>query len=200
MKDFDKWNKLKQKIKMFLLKTKSTLSALLFSGSDFSNPRPKPICDLNISNSENKSNRIFEILEKNKMSKDDCIVLGSAILEVKNIRKAGDLDLLVREEIFEDFKKNNVTWEYKLKIKDNGAKREILKGDGLDLKKAFWISNEDYEYITDFDLYKKFIEVENIDGWTFTSLRTLLSAKSQTRREKDLEDCKLIKEYLKNNL
>jgi mRNA interferase MazF len=45
------------------IKTKSAISTLLFgfSGSDFSDPRPKPICNTSISNLENKSNENIKI-------------------------------------------------------------------------------------------------------------------------------------------
>jgi hypothetical protein len=159
------------------------------------------ICNnfLKLFNKTKNSNNIFEKLEKLGINKNDCIVLGSGILNAKNIRQSKDVDLLVGEEIFEKLKQDN-SWNFEVKLTKNGINREALKKDGYDIKKDFWISNEDSELISDFDLFEKYIETEKINGWTFVSLKTILSAKSQQKREKDLEDCKLIKEYLKNNL
>jgi hypothetical protein len=77
--------------------------------------------------------------------------------------------------------------------------RESLKYDGIDLKKDFWITKSDDGLINDFDTFFKLIDTEKVDGWTFISLKTILAAKLQLKREKDKKDCELIKEYLINN-
>jgi hypothetical protein len=132
------------------------------------------------------------------ISKKDCIVMGTGILQAKGIREARDIDLLVRENVFEDCKRNP-KWTYQSKSFIGGVMRESLKYDGIDLKKDFWITKSDDGLINDFDTFFKLIDTEKVDGWTFISLKTILAAKLQLKREKDKKDCELIKEYLINN-
>lgn len=55
------------------------------------------------------------------------VVMGSAVLEMKGIRKAEDIDIIVTKELFETLKKDP-GWEYESKIGSlGGVKVESLE-------------------------------------------------------------------------
>ncbi len=113
------------------------------------------------------------------------MVCGSAILELFGIRNAEDIDLLVSPELF--------------------AELESIRG---------WIRNPKYPTGIDsldqkagakqsLDFMKENYNLEELlpnaylhDGIHFMSLEMLMEAKIQLGREKDLQDIKLIAEYL----
>ncbi len=135
---------------------------------------------------------ILEKIRALELPKNEFVVMGSAILDIKGIRKAEDLDIIVTEELFEDFKKSPA-WEYKSKIGTlGGVKVESLGNhDGASL----------YKYIYgggDIDFFRNHQNrIEEIDGICFVSLSNLLEVKTSSwDRDKDKEDAKLIKDYL----
>lgn len=148
------------------------------------------------------ANLFFERLNETGLSKDDYIVLGSGVLQAKGIRKSGDVDLLVKKEVFENLKKNS-EWELveKNTIKKEGLpKREYLikyfTSGKVELRKEFFISCFDKNFSGYFESYPKFVNTELINNVRFESLKTVLMEKSYQAREKDLDDVLLIKKYL----
>lgn len=116
--------------------------------------------------------------------------MGSAILEVKGIRKAGDLDIMLKPELFEQIKQNP-SWKYTHKTGKLGDTIDLLEKDGVQL--YFHVYGvEDFDYF-----HADPIRTELIDGMYFVSLQNLLEIKSgRWDREKDREDAELIKKYL----
>ena len=118
------------------------------------------------------------------------VVMGSAILEIKGIRKANDLDIIVTKSLFEKLKKDP-SYTYFHKVGKLGDKRDGLKRGDVDLYWSIW-DREDFEYFMA-EMYR----TELVDGIYFASLENLLEAKTgHWNREKDLQDVKLIREYL----
>ncbi len=119
------------------------------------------------------------------------IVMGSAILEVKGIRKANDLDIMIKKDLFETLKKDT-SWRYTHKIGSLGDTIDLLDKDGVQLyfdvygRASF-----------DFFFADPAFHIELVEGIYFTSLLSLLEVKSNWwNREKDKEDANLIREYL----
>jgi len=120
------------------------------------------------------------------------VVMGGAVLELKGIRKAGDIDIIVTDELFETLKKNPA-WTYVSEVGSLGnvqveslenhagvsVYRRIYGGGTID----FFLKNPD--------------KYEEIEGVYFASLSNLLEIKSGSwNREKDKRDVELIKAYL----
>ncbi len=123
------------------------------------------------------------------------VIMGSAILELKGIRKAEDIDIIVTRELF-DRLKTDPEWEYKRETGDVGGGVDVemlVKGD---------ISLYPYIYgggTIDFFLNDP-TRIEEIDGVPFASLSNLLEAKSGSwDRPKDRHDAELIEAYLSSH-
>lgn len=113
------------------------------------------------------------------------MVCGSAILELLGLRKAGDIDLLVSSELFEELESKrgwirNPQYPTTLDMPDHSAGAK----QSLDFMK------EDY-------ILSEMLPGAHLqDGIAFMSLTQLREAKVQLGREKDQKDIQLIDEYL----
>jgi hypothetical protein len=134
-----------------------------------------------------------EIVEKIKnigLPDKEFVVMGSAILEAKGIRKAGDLDVMVKKALFDELKKKP-GWKYTHKVGKLGDSIDLLENNGVQLYFSIY-GKEDYNYFL-----SEPTRIEEIDGIYFTSLKDLLRKKSTDwDREKDKQDVELIKAYL----
>lgn len=119
------------------------------------------------------------------------VVIGSAVMEAKGIRKANDLDIMVAPEVFEELKKEG-SWHYEQKAGQKGNKIDILEKDGCQLYYHIY-----EEHGLDWFLAQQ-DRNELIDGIYFASLATLMFKKEEWRRDKDIADFRLIEEYLRN--
>lgn len=113
------------------------------------------------------------------------MVCGSAILELLGIRNAGDIDLLVTQELFEELESTrgwvrNPQYPTTLDTPDHSA----------GAKQSLDFMAENYTLA---DLLPG-AHVE--EGIAFMSLEQLKEAKIQLGREKDKKDLQLIEEYL----
>lgn len=122
--------------------------------------------------------------------------MGSAILEIKGIRKAGDLDIIVTKELFTKLK-NDSAWEYKQEIGDVGGGIEVELLDNKKGTQLYWNIYGGGEI--DF-FFNDLSGIEEIGGIYFVSLSNLLEVKSGSwDREKDRNDAELIKNYMSRN-
>jgi len=141
----------------------------------------------------------MDILEKIKglhLPKEQFVVMGSAILEIKGIRKAGDLDIIVTKELFTKLK-NDSAWEYKQEIGDVGGGIEVELLDNKKGTQLYWNIYGGGEI--DF-FFNDLSGIEEIGGIYFVSLSNLLEVKSGSwDREKDRNDAELIKNYMSRN-
>jgi hypothetical protein len=135
----------------------------------------------------------MEIIERIKglgLPEKQFVVMGSASLEVKGIRKADDLDIMVTRDLFEKLK-DDPSWTFIHKVGRLGDERDGLQREGVDLYNSVW-GREDFEYF-----FADPSRVELIDGIYFATLSNLLEAKSgRWDREKDRKDAELIRAYL----
>lgn len=133
---------------------------------------------------------IFEELKKLEIPKEEFVVLGSGILSALGIREAKDIDLLVKPELFENLKKDG--WHYEV-IEIEGKPRDMLSKDDTQVFKDFWWQDKTLSS------EEGIARAQNINGFNFISLQTLLEYKKTAKREKDAQDVVLIEEYLKKN-
>jgi hypothetical protein len=112
-------------------------------------------------------------------------VVGGSALAARGIREAGDIDLIVTEDLYEKLKADG--WEEKEKKPDH---YHLYKGN-VEVAKSF-------AHIERCKLQPENVigGSEIINGVPFMSLNDLLELKRAMAREKDLRDIRLIENYL----
>ncbi|MDZ7611671.1 MAG: hypothetical protein U5L10_02815 [Candidatus Moranbacteria bacterium] len=115
------------------------------------------------------------------MPEDQYAVYGSGPMAVRGIREASDLDLMVKDEFYEELK-NKYKEEAKGKIKLEQGKIEIFPA---------WNSLVDNpeEVIS---------RAELIKGFKFIKLGDLIDWKRKMGRDKDFKDIRLIENFLQS--
>lgn len=129
---------------------------------------------------------IFKRIEKFNLPTGQYAVFGSALLDVWGLRDANDLDIIVTPELFEQLK--NEGWEEK---QGNGF--FILSR--LDAN-VTTVQNRptDGDYNPDrIQLIKEAIE---INGIPFVRVEEVIACKTAYNRPKDLQDIKMLQDYL----
>jgi hypothetical protein len=114
------------------------------------------------------------------------IVFGSCPLAAIGIREAGDIDILISDEVLEDLKKAG--WQEL----DKGPNDKPLTYDVFEAHNSW-----------NFSSYKPTLEhllssAMLVDGVPFASLEEVKKWKQSSGRPKDLNDIELIDEYLAN--
>ena len=130
---------------------------------------------------------IFERIKALNFPEGQYIVVGSAIMDVKGIREANDLDVVVTPELFKICEKNG--WELKSWTKKEVLGKPWLKGDGVDLVVDMNYKGMD---LTASDLIA---EGERINDIWFISLERLVAFKREWGRPRDFEDIQRIEEF-----
>ncbi len=118
------------------------------------------------------------------------IVVGGGSLAIRGIRETRDLDIIVLPSLFNQLvlqgwvldPEYNRKWN-RLRVKRNDV--EIYPDLYLEEKRLF------------LDVQELIISADVIKGISFQPLRHLLTCKADGKREKDLNDIRLIEEYLK---
>ncbi len=135
---------------------------------------------------------IFERVKKLNFPIGEYIVVGGA-MEARGIRKAGDVDFIVTQKLFDSLLKQG--WALKPcrpgDIGKEGTKRKLTKGDITIISEYSWL---DKYFAKTEDLIAS---ADIIDGIPFVSLDELLKWKKASGREKDVKDIELIEGYLK---
>jgi len=126
------------------------------------------------------------------LNPENCVIIGSGILQALELRKSNDIDLVVTEEKYQELKK---TGQFEVKIKRN---REILDNGFLEIGTDWFVLAESYN----FDKLKKNSVI--VSGQRYITLDFLYLVKESWRkvgeaRPKDLDDLNLIDEYRKKN-
>ncbi len=134
---------------------------------------------------------IFKEIKKVDLPEGGFVVVGSAILQIKNIREANDLDVLVSKSIYEQFKKIP-GWALIEKIRETGEKWGFVERNNIQIHYRFYGAQE---YDLDYFLSNP-ARTEIINGIYFTSLSELIRSKREWGRPKDVTDTELIKQYL----
>lgn len=113
-------------------------------------------------------------------------LFGSAPLGIRNLREYSDVDIIATPELFQSCKEND-RWHYS--VKDNGS--ELLAKDDIELFYKWEV-----EGYPENEIIK---EAEIIDGLPVVRLEVVLKWKKTKKREEDLEDVKIIEDYLKKS-
>jgi hypothetical protein len=115
-------------------------------------------------------------------------------MEAFGIRPANDLDIVVTEDLLDEFQQKG--WklcecEKCRAIRMAGSPKKILKGDGVDILSEYsW--SDTYHADTE-ELIRSAVI---IDGAAFVQLDELVKWKKACAREKDLKDVVLIEKFL----
>lgn len=132
---------------------------------------------------------IKEELNKIGLTQDNCIVIGSGILNALHLRTSNDIDAIVTEEKYQELS-NNV----RLK-KGQTHGREILEDGLFEIGTSFTPINKTWKFE---ELLSKSTV---INGVRYNSLEFLLQIKRRwitagNGRQKDIDDVSLIERYI----
>lgn len=130
--------------------------------------------------------KLLEQLKKMKLPKDAYAIFGSGPIGIRDIRDTHDLDIIVSDELFEEIKSDSSYINKSFEI--NGRSVEMYYKNGIEIYNK-WGPGE-------WDTNKIIQSAEIIDGMPFASLDMVIKWKKIAGREKDLEDIKLIEEYM----
>jgi len=133
---------------------------------------------------ENFRNLIKKLKDLN-ISIGEYAIFGSGPMAAKNLRDSHDLDIIVSNKIWKEYRKKP---EWKLtKFTINGKVREILENNRIELSNG-WGSGE-------WDINKLIKESEIIDGLPFVRLKEVLKWKKISNRDKDKKDIEILEKY-----
>lgn len=128
-------------------------------------------------------------LTKLGLSSENSVIIGSGILNAIGIRKSGDVDVVVSSEDYEHLAKDS-----RFTPGENHG-RPVLLDDTFEICTSWGVLGKEYS-LQDF-----MPETVVIDGVRYISLDFLLRVKKswlqdEDVRQKDIDDVKLIEEYL----
>ncbi len=121
-----------------------------------------------------------------RLPTEQYVIFGSGPMVVRGLRECKDIDILVSESVFREYR-DKPGWT----TKKFGDGSDYLENDGIELW-AEWGPGEWNEAAL-------IREVEIIDGLPFVPLEMMLKWKKICGRPKDLADVKTVEEYLKRN-
>lgn len=130
---------------------------------------------------------IFEKVKNLQLPIGQYVVFGSGPLEAHGIRQCRDIDLFITSELYQKLKSEG--WEEK----------EWPDGDGYYLKKDDIEADDTWHY-GDYNPAPEEIiaDAEMIEGIPFAPLDEVRAWKIAFGRPKDIEDVRLIDDYLKS--
>ena len=136
---------------------------------------------------------IPSVLQEYSLTTDDSLVICSGILNALNLRESHDIDLVVNDETYKRLKKDS-----RLRIVYT-SKYEMLQNEILEISNSWDVREWDINYTFE-DLKKDSIIIDNV---RYISLEFLLRYKqllatNPNPRKKDLNDIKIIEEYLRS--
>ena len=127
---------------------------------------------------------LLEKVKELNIPKGEYAVLGSGPIAVRGLRDSKDIDLIVTEKIFDQYKEKQ---EWKLKEKyDN----KYLEKESIELWNKIGPGKWDIRKLID--------RAETIKGLPFVNMKDFMEWKSSAGRKKDARDLKTAKKYLQN--
>lgn len=122
----------------------------------------------------------IDMVKRLKLPTDSYVVIGGAVLEVLNLRDTHDVDLIVSDDVYREYRDRHHWQEY---VQDNGKK--ILSHNGYNMMHT-WMSKN----------LKQLRKNQHIvDGVVLMGIEDLIAAKRRLGRKKDLSDIELLKNY-----
>ena len=122
----------------------------------------------------------FAEVRKLNFSENEFAIFGSSSLVVRNLRQSDDIDLIVKKDLWDKLSQ---------KYKVEGSKNNLIKIGKIEIWNDWLYLKESVEELID--------DSEIIDGLPFVKLKYVLEWKKKMNREKDIEDIKLIEEFLR---
>ncbi len=124
------------------------------------------------------------ILEKAKalqLPKGQYVIIGSGLLDAWGLRVSHDLDIVVNVELFETLRNSGA---YAIEEKYND---EVLIGDDIEIWRD-WKADATFEVLLG--------SAVEVDGVLFAHPDIIMKRKTERSSPKDVEDIRLLKEYL----
>lgn len=131
--------------------------------------------------------KLFSDLKNLKLPLGQYAVFGSGPMGIRDLREIHDIDLIVTQELFDQFK-NNLDWEVKDIYENNDCFNGLINRK-LNIEMFT-------KWYTDWDTEKLIKEAEMISELPFIKLEYVVQWKKQFASEKDLKDVELIKKFL----
>lgn len=128
---------------------------------------------------------IFKKIDELRLPKGKYALFGSAIMAIRNIREARDLDVLVTKGVYDQLKQEG--WSER-KVKEGVV---ILEKDGVDV--SCDASCNGYKPNTE----ELITSAEMINNLPFVKIEELIKFKLAKNTDRDLNDVKQIEDYLK---
>lgn len=126
---------------------------------------------------------LFERVKELGLPAGSYAIFGSGPMAVRSLRECRDIDLVVTDELFEEYK-NVSGWE----LKDIEG-MEMLVKDGIEMA-ADWRPGE-------WDVEQLIEDADIIEGLPFVRLAEVLKWKKLLKRGKDLKDIEILENYFK---
>lgn len=126
--------------------------------------------------------KYLDELEKLNLPKDGFAIFGSGPLGVRSIRETNDLDIIVKQDLWEKLEK-----KYEVKEQDNS----VIKIGNIEIYKSWKPWFDDVDNLIN--------EADIINEIRFVKLERVLEWKRKFNRGKDRRDIELIDNYLNKN-
>lgn len=133
---------------------------------------------------------VLERVKSLNLPEGQYVVAGSAIMAMHGLKETKDIDIVVSQEIFDSYSKDD-TWEKVPYTYEDRLGKIWLKKDEFEL--YIHVNYGEQFRPTLGDLLSK---AEYFDGVPFICLEDLLKFKKAYNRPKDQNDIRLIEEYL----
>jgi len=130
---------------------------------------------------------IIERVRQAGLPLDECVVIGSGILDALGLRQASDVDLVVTQRLFDELRQSS---EY---IYSQRYGSDVLDKNDQEICLRWGMGSDTYDYSQLID------HSVVVDGVRFTSPEFVLAWKRFMDRPKDKPDIRLLEEYLQNN-
>jgi len=129
------------------------------------------------------NNDLFQKVKDLKLPIDKYALFGSAPLGIRGLRECHDIDIIVTEDLWNDFCKKD--WDLKFSSFGN----PFLCNGEIELGKDWWKPGL-------WDIAELIREADIIDGLPFVKMERVLEWKRLMAREKDLKDIEIIEKFL----
>lgn len=134
--------------------------------------------------------KLFENVKSLNFPLGEYAIFGSGPMGIRGLREMHDIDLIVKERLFKEYK-NKEGWEEK---KVNDGDMVFIGLANYDLNIEMWD-----EWYPGWNIDSLIDDAEIIDGLPFVRIEELLKWKKTFAREKDSKDAEIIEKYLTEN-